>query len=561
MSFRLRVVLLIVLLVTTSSAATAWLTLRQAERQLTNSVEASQRDVTSAVRTLADYGRTRGSWEGVEKPVADLAVQLGQRVRLESASGAVLADSDLLGGHEARPVAGAPSVVDALPPLTFPPNSDSYHKLTWTLAVIDAFLRGWVAAECLDRAGVGMHIVQNTGKPPFLAADDGPEPVIALCNAQAKERPGFQERAPIISKPCLTAADPRSCLQKFMADALAGTAPETAQLYLGARDEVAAPRISTTSIGLAASAVIVAAILAAVLLSRRVLRPIGALTTASRRLGSGDRGERVPVSGHDELTDLARAFNRMAESLAASEDRQRRLIADVAHELRTPLANLRGYLEGLADGVLRPSPELFASLHEEALLQQRIVDDLQDLAMAEAGVLAYHKGIVDVAELAETCRTAHAAVAEAAGLTLDVSVAAAARVYADPDRLRQVIGNLMRNGIAATPRGGRVTLVVGVDRNQAFLAVSDTGRGIAAADLPHVFDRLWRADPARVRSPDGPHPASGDGRGGPGDGRSGGSGLGLAIARQIVADHGGSIEVTSADGAGTTFSVRLPLTA
>ncbi|NUT37185.1 MAG: HAMP domain-containing protein, partial [Hamadaea sp.] len=500
MSFRLRVVLLIVFLVTTSSAATAWLTLRQAERQLTDSVQASQRDVTSAVRTLSDYGRTRGTWEGVEKPVAQLAAELGQRVRLETAAGAVLADSDLLGGHEARPVAGVPSIVDALPPLTFPASAAVDHKLTWTIAVVDNFRRGWVAAECLDRAGVGMHIQQYPGKPPFLVADDGPEPVIAQCNALAKELPQYRESADVFSKPCLTAADPHVCLQKFMADALAGTAPETAQLYLGARDEVVTPQISSTSIALAAAAVILAAILAAVLLSRRVLRPIGALTTASRRLGSGDRGERVPVSGRDELTDLARAFNRMAESLAASEDRQRRLIADVAHELRTPLANLRGYLEGLADGVLRPSPELFASLHEEALLQQRIVDDLQDLAMAEAGVLAYHKGIVDVAELAETCRTAHAAVAEAAGLRLDVSVAAAARVHADPDRLRQVIGNLMRNGIAATPPGGRVTLVVGVDGHQAFLAVSDTGRGIAAADLPHVFDRLWRADPARRRA-------------------------------------------------------------
>ncbi|NUO59342.1 MAG: ATP-binding protein, partial [Hamadaea sp.] len=155
----------------------------------------------------------------------------------------------------------------------------------------------------------------------------------------------------------------------------------------------------------------------------------------------------------------------------------------------------------------------------------------------------YHRTSVDLAELAETARTAHAAVAEAAGLTIGLTVDGQVTVDADPDRLRQVLGNLLRNAITATPAGGRITLTVSADETAtadaaAIVQVSDTGRGIAPADLAHVFDRLWRGDPARGR---------------------GGTGLGLAIARQIVSDHGGDLGVASEVGVGTTFTVRLPL--
>jgi two-component system sensor histidine kinase BaeS len=276
------------------------------------------------------------------------------------------------------------------------------------------------------------------------------------------------------------------------------------------------------------------------LLSRRVLRPIDTLTTAAQRLGRGDLTGRVPVRGNDELAELARSFNRMADSLQRGEERQRRLVADVAHELRTPLANLRGYLEALSDGVIEPDPELFTSLHEEAVLQQRIVDDLQDLALAEAGSLTYHKVTVDLAELLETCCTAHHARAESAGVSLAVAAEPVA-VHADPDRLRQVVGNLVTNALRATAAGGSVRLVASRTDTQAIVQVVDTGSGIATDALPHVFDRFWRADAARGR-------------------RTGGSGLGLAIARQIVTDHQGAITVASEVGVGTTFTIALPRT-
>ena len=229
----------------------------------------------------------------------------------------------------------------------------------------------------------------------------------------------------------------------------------------------------------------------------------------------------------------------MADSLQAGEDRQRRMTADIAHELRTPLSSLRGLLEALQDGFLQPTPEVLASLHEEVLLQQRIVDDLQDLAAAESGTLTYHWSEVNGPELVQAGQVAYRELADAAGVALAVDVVEPVWFRGDPDRLRQVVGNLVTNAVRATTAGGRVCLRLSRDGQSAVIEVRDTGCGIAAADLPHIFDRFWRADAARGRD-------------------TGGSGLGLAIARQIVADHGGRIDTTSAVGVGTTFTVRLP---
>jgi len=229
----------------------------------------------------------------------------------------------------------------------------------------------------------------------------------------------------------------------------------------------------------------------------------------------------------------------MADSLQRSKQQQRRMVGDIAHELRTPLANLRGYLEALKDGVVEPNPELFASLHEEAVLQQRLVDDLHELALAEAGALVSHRTLVDLAELLETCRTAHLPAAEAAGIALVVETGALPAVLADPDRLRQAIGNLVTNALRATAAGGTVAIRGAAGDGRARITVEDTGHGIAPADLPRVFDRLWRADGSRHRG-------------------TGGSGLGLAITREIVTAHRGTISAESVVSEGTRFVIELP---
>ena len=311
-------------------------------------------------------------------------------------------------------------------------------------------------------------------------------------------------------------------------------------IYLGARtDQGNFDEVSREAV-LGAAGLIALALLGTAWIARRVSRPVQRLTMASFLLAGGNLDVRVSTSGRDELAQLSASFNAMAEAVQRSEERQRRLIADVAHEMRTPLSNLRGYLEGLSDGVVEPSRDLFASLHEETLLQGRILDDLQVLALAESGELGYDRTPLDLAELVSTACTAHRAVAAERDVALTVEATDGVWVAADPDRIRQVLGNLLSNAIRYTDAGGNVLVRVRATGAEALLTVQDTGMGMTPYDMARVFDRFWRADPARQRA-------------------TGGSGLGLTIAHRIVSDHGGRIEVSSQPGRGTEFTVRLPL--
>ncbi|HEY3505400.1 MAG TPA: HAMP domain-containing sensor histidine kinase [Actinocatenispora sp.] len=540
MSFRLRVLALLSLIAVTATGATAWLTLHQASGQLTDSVTAANRDVLSITDQLGRYGLDHAGWAGVSSTVRAVAQRTGQRIRVESVSGALVADSDLLAGRTARPVVGPATLADARPTLRLAGHSghDQLPGTVWSSFA--SYVRESGYAACVRAAGGTVHATLGpAGIPTYrgAAADtdrhcraSGERAVPTLAEAQ-----DFKHTL----RGCLHAdtAALGTCLTRWFTAHTGRYSPASVQVYVGARGEPPVG-LSTGRTLLAAGIVALAAIVAAVLLSRSVLRPVRALTAAARQLGDGRTAGPVPVSGRDEIAELGSAFNRMTETLADSEHRQRQQIADIAHELRTPLANLRGYLEALADGVLPPSPELFASLHEETLLQQRIVDDLQVLALAESGALTYHRVPTELGEVADACRTAHAARAETAGVALTVDHTAPAVVSADPDRLRQAVGNLIRNALAATPSGGRVTLSVDAYDGHARLSVTDTGRGIEPDHLPHLFDRFWRADPAR------------------GGGRSG---LGLPIARHLVADHGGTLTVDSRPGVGSTFTITLPL--
>jgi signal transduction histidine kinase len=306
----------------------------------------------------------------------------------------------------------------------------------------------------------------------------------------------------------------------------------------------------------------VAALLLTLALSRRILGPIEALTAAARTMEQGDLSQRVPVVGQDEIGELARAFNAMADGLARQERLRRNMVTDVAHELRTPLTNIRGYLEALRDGVARPEPGLLSSLHDEALLLNRLVDDLQDLALAEAGQLRLEPQQVALHEIAEQAASALRPTLEAKRLDMCMALPAdLPEVWADPERVGQVLRNLLNNAILHTPEGGLITISANTSqadkeaRRQGegdyddllvsqspclLVSVCDSGPGIAPEHKANVFDRFYRADRSRSRA-------------------TGGAGLGLAIVRQLVEAHGGRVWVGSAPGQGACISFTLPL--
>ena len=274
-------------------------------------------------------------------------------------------------------------------------------------------------------------------------------------------------------------------------------------------------------------------------LSRRILEPVTALTHAAARLGRGDLSQRVAVRGHDELADLSRAFNAMAESLGRQEALRRTLVTDVAHELRTPLTNLRCQIEAVEDGLLAPTPDTVRSLREEVLRLTHLVEDLQTLSVAEAGRLALDRSPLGVRDLVEGAVERFAAQAAARNVTLRAEVPELPAVLADPARIGQVLGNLLANALTHTPEGGTVVVGAGERDGAVVISVSDSGPGIETQHLPHVFERFYRADPSRARA-------------------TGGAGLGLAIVKGIVEAHGGSVEALSPPGGGAVLRFSLP---
>lgn len=281
------------------------------------------------------------------------------------------------------------------------------------------------------------------------------------------------------------------------------------------------------------------AILLTLALSRRILGPVEALTHAVRRMERGDLSQRVPVRSSDEIAELTRAFNSMAAALEENEASRRRLLGDVAHELRSPLTNLRCQIEAVEDGLAPPDAAAFQSLHEETLLMGRLVDDIQDLALAEAGRLPLHRERVDSRAALEGAVQAFAPLALERGVSLRADAGGSPAVDADPARLAQVLRNLLANAIAHTPPGGSVVLSAQEEGGRVAFAVRDTGAGIPPEHLPRVFDRFYRVDAARSRE-------------------TGGSGLGLAIVKQLVEAHGGAVSAESVPGTGATIRFTLP---
>jgi two-component system OmpR family sensor kinase/two-component system sensor histidine kinase BaeS len=294
----------------------------------------------------------------------------------------------------------------------------------------------------------------------------------------------------------------------------------------------------TGSLWLAGGLASLGGVLLSILLARSIAAPLRNVAEAAHRIAAGNLAQQVQPSGSREVADVAAAFNQMSASLQQAEQARRNLLADVAHELRTPISVLQGNLRAILDEVYPLSRQEIATLYDQVLLLNRLVTDVRDLAQAEVGQLRINPQPTDVAALATRLAMLFADVGAAQGVTVTTTgPESLPPVQADPERMQQVLSNLLTNALRHTPAGGTVTVEIAAQQTDVVLAVCDTGSGIAPEDLPHVFERYWHAAP--------------------GNGHS--SGLGLAIARQLVLAQGGQIGVESKLGRGSRFWVRLPL--
>jgi signal transduction histidine kinase len=293
----------------------------------------------------------------------------------------------------------------------------------------------------------------------------------------------------------------------------------------------------------AVAASVLAALLVSLFLSRRIVAPVRDLTDASQRLSDGHYDERVQVNGSDEIAQLASRFNQMAAQLEQVESMRRQLIGDVTHELRTPLTSIKGYMEGLVDGVLPSTPETFNQIHSEADRLSRLVDDLQELSRVEAKAYSLDFRSVAVSDLVQTTVKRLSPQATAKRIRLRPSLPAdLPHIQADEDRITQVLVNLVANAIQHTPEDGEVTISAARHENEIYISVKDTGLGIPPEHLANLFTRFYRVDKSRSRN------------------AGGGSGIGLTIARHLVEAHGGRIWAESAgEGQGSTFSFSLKI--
>jgi histidine kinase len=302
------------------------------------------------------------------------------------------------------------------------------------------------------------------------------------------------------------------------------------------------------AVSYAAVAALIAAILASFFISRQVVTPMLRMMSLSHRIAEGEYEERLSLPGGqqadqiDELGQLALSFNQMADKLEKTETMRRELIGDVTHELRTPLTAVKGYLEGLMDGVLPADPETYQQIHSEINRLQRLVNDLQELSRMEAGAFQLQLTPVSPASLIERIQSTLGLQFEDKNIQLEISVESnLPDLLVDKDRIIQVLTNVVGNALQYTHSGGKITLLVRRERSEVLFSVKDTGIGISAEQIPFIFDRFYRSDKSRTRA-------------------SGGSGIGLTIAKALVQAHQGKIWAESnGEGKGSTFSFLIPL--
>ncbi|MER5435149.1 HAMP domain-containing sensor histidine kinase [Streptomyces sp. NPDC002588] len=557
-----------------SVAATAWL----AARTATSAIQHEQGQVLAndaqIYDTLIGYAAGHTDWSGVTPTLRRLAERTGRHITLTTQERRPIAAS---GSATALPTR-ASALVDPLradPALLPGVNTDGIDpravgpyrlpkaerkELEDRVQVLQSCVRG-IGRSGVTRAPSGRPFIVITGDNEFQ------QKVTQECDLYALDTPTRTEkqaldRLNVLVGDCMkrqnlapvtvglsftpigrSGEDAQLCIDTARREQLAPYVAPPALLFVTAPAGSAAPGFDLSPangvrVAGVAALVLVLTVAVTVTVGTRLVRPLRALTDAARR--PTQQHLRVPVTTNDEIGHLAAAFNDLSERRERMEGQRKAMVSDVAHELRTPLSTIRSWLEAAQDGLAASDDAFIASLLEEAMLLQHIVDDLQQLAQADAGRLWLHPELLQLRELLDHVAAAHRSRADAAGVTLTTHVEGAPVLTADPVRLRQTVGNLLSNAIRHTPPGGFVALRCRRTGDRVVIEVADTGTGIAADDLPRVFDRFWRADKSRSR-------------------QTGGSGLGLAIVRQLTEAHGGTVSVISTPDIGTVFTLSLPL--
>ncbi|GAB2847349.1 ATP-binding protein [Lentzea nigeriaca] len=547
-----------------SIAATAWLSVQSTTQTLRAEQGREQAGLARVYDAVLGYGAEHPDWSGITPLLEDLSGETGLHIQLTTTErtpiGGTFDADDVRGANQPAAVVDPLNVDLELSPDTPQDRIDPRALGPFLLTAEEQRISKAQAendAACARRQGVAAEIrTSAAGRSYSWPATDGclslalnspaQQSALRQINEHLKQ---CQTRNGTSYRPVYLGADgslqmlseegtqvQEKCLASARRAVLTSHVAPAAFLFVGQpvvrHTVVGLPAAGVAQIALAASLVLVFAIAVSFLLAGRVLRPLTVLTEAARRMRTGDLSARAEVTARWEVSEVAAAFNDMSEHLARAETLRKNMVNDLSHELRTPLGTMRGWLVAAQEGVAEVDADLLELLLQETLVLQQLVEDLQELAAADAGALSLHPEPMDAAELLAGIAAAHQ-------VDLDVPAGQELRLTADPVRLRQVVRNLVVNAVQHTPADGRVAVGGRVEGDEVVLTVSDTGHGIAADDLPHVFERFWRADRSRARA-------------------TGGRGLGLAIAKHYVLAHKGTITVTSEVGEGTTFTIRLP---
>jgi signal transduction histidine kinase len=482
LQFRLLVAFTCVILLTVG--AVFFMTWRATVEQVQEFSYRIERMVIDRIQSqVTEYYLENNSWEGVQPLVSHIGEQFSHRVILADADGKIIADSSSETPDEKL-------------------NLENFSSKTLT--------------SSLDHRG------PEPGGPP------------------ASQPPLFMFFGPRVPPPPDSAEPATAAMDESKTIGFLFILPLT-QSEIG----LAALQIIYSQLGsyflIGAFLAVIVAFLITLFLSRRILSPIKELRSAAQLLGKGDFSQRVDIRDRSEIGELASTFNSMADNLQRDEQLRQHMVSDIAHELRSPLTNVRGYLEAINDGVMQADKETISSIYGETILLSRLINDLQELSLAEAGELKLFLQPEDVAELVRLSITAVQAKASEKDIDLSHDIPAdLPRVNIDFLRIKQVLLNLLENALAHTPAGGRINIAAKSDHGFIEISVSDSGEGIPADEINNIFERFHRVDKSRSRS-------------------TGGSGLGLTISRYIIEEHKGKIWARSESGKGSCFTFTLPV--